>query len=276
MIALVVAVLPRGVARPDNARHHSSALSAEELCGEQIVVLAPVHCRSLFVSGHTLLYAVERCFVYDCGNGVGNYDVAEFILADILAVGENAKHGVVLHCKALVLDAALVEQLDDIVDAHPVEIAREDLSYDGRKRLVDLIVVGIIHIVAEGRTHAVAPCFEGVLRHAALDLFGKLRRIEFGIAFEDSLQQNAVRTLRDAFLRGNDAHAVLFENVLVVGGIVAVAGKAVELPNKNAVERAFVAVFDHALEFGAMVCLCRLRPVYVIPDDLYSVEVGVL
>ena len=137
-------------------------------------------------------------------------------------------------------------------------------------------MVGVIHIVAEGRAHAVALCFERIFRHAALDLFGKLRRIEFGIAFEDSLQQDTVRTLRNAFLCGNDAHAILFENVLVVGGIVAIAGKAVELPNKNAVKRAFVAVLDHALEFGAMVCLCRLRPVYVVPDDLYPVEVGVL
>ena len=97
------------MARPDNARHHRSALTAKELCGEQIVVLAPVHCRSFFISRHTLLYAVERCFVYDCGNGVGNYDVAEFILADILAVGENAKDGVILHLEAFVLDASLVE-----------------------------------------------------------------------------------------------------------------------------------------------------------------------
>ena len=93
------------------------------------------------------------------------------------------------------LNSALIEQLDDIVDAHPVEIAREDLSYDGRKRLVDLIVVGIIHIVAEGRTHAVAPCFEGVLRHAALYLFGEFCGIVLGIAFEDRFKQNAVRTL---------------------------------------------------------------------------------
>lgn len=161
------------MARPDNARHHRATLSAEEARRQQIVVLAPVHGRSLFVARHALLRAVKSRLVDDRGNGVGDDDVAKLVLADILAVGENAKHGVVLHLEALVLDAALIEQLDDIVDAHPVEIAREDLSHDRRKRFVYLIMVGIIHIIAEGRTHTVALCFDGVLRHAALDLFGK-------------------------------------------------------------------------------------------------------
>ena len=81
-----------------------------------------------------------------------------------------------------------------------------------------------------------------------------------------------VRALRDTLLFRDDALAILFEYIFIVTGIVVVA----ELSNENAVKRAFVAVLDHALEFGAMVCLCRLRPVYVVPDDLYPVEVGVL
>lgn len=109
MVALIVAVLPRGVARPDNTRHHRSALSAEELCGKQIVVLAPVHCRRFFIPRHTLLRTVKNFFVYNCRNGIGNYYVAELVFAYVLAVGENAKHGVVLHLKAFMLNAALVE-----------------------------------------------------------------------------------------------------------------------------------------------------------------------
>ena len=37
-----------------------------------------------------------------------------------------------------------------------------------------------------------------------------------------------------------------------------------------------VAVLDHALEFGAVVGLGGLRPVYVVADDLDIVEVGVV
>lgn len=109
MVTFIVAVLPQGVARPDNARHHRSALSAEELCGKQIVVLAPVHSGSFFIPRHTLLHAIESSFVYDCGNGVGNYYVAELIFSDIFAICENTKHCVVLHFKAFMLNAALVE-----------------------------------------------------------------------------------------------------------------------------------------------------------------------
>ena len=174
------------------------------------------------------------------------------------------------------LNSALVEKFGNVIYAHTVEVERKNFLNDGCERFVNLIVVGIVHIIAEWRAHSVALCFESVLRHTALYLFGEFCGIVLGIAFEDRFEQNAVRPLRDTFFGGDDAHTVLFEYVFIVGGIVAVAGKAVELPYENAVERAFVAIFNHALEFGAMVCLCRLRPVYVIPDDLYPVEVGVL
>ncbi len=162
------------MARPDNARHHCTALSAEEARRQQIVVFAPVHGRGLFIARHALLHAVESRLVDDRGNGVGDDDVAKLILADILAVSENTKDGVVLHCKALVLDATLVEMFGNVIYAHTIEIERKNFLNDGRKCFVYLIVVGIVHIIAEWRAHAVALCFERVFRHPALYLFGKL------------------------------------------------------------------------------------------------------
>ena len=276
VVALIVAVLPRGVARPDNTRHHRATFAAKELCGEQIIVLAPVHSGSFFIPRHTLLHAVESFFVYNCGNGVGNYYVAELVFADILAVGENAKHGVILHLKTLMLNSALVEKFGNVIYAHTVEVERKNFLNDGRERFVDLVVVSIIHIIAEWRAHAVAFCFERIFRHPSLYLFGKLGGIVLGIAFEDRFKQNAVRPLRDTFFGGDDAHTVLFEHVFIVGGIVAVAGKAVELPDNDAVEHTLVAIFNHLLKVGAVVRLGRLRPVYVVADGFYIVEVGVV
>ena len=82
--------------------------------------------------------------------------------------------------------------------------------------------------------------------------------------------------MRDTLLRGDDAHTVLFEYVFIVGRIVAVASKAVELPDDDAVEHTLVAIFDHLLKVGAVVRLGRLRSVYVVADDLDIVEVGVV
>ena len=276
MIALVVAVLPRGVAAADDARHHCPAFPAKEARREQVIVLASVHGGGFFIACHALLHGVESFLIDNGRHSVREDDVAEFILADILAVGENAKHGVVLHLKTLMLNATLVEMFGNVIDAHSVKIASEDLSHDRRKRLVDLIAVGIVHIIAKWRAHAVALCFECVLRHPSLYLFRKLGGIVLGIAFEDRFKQNAVRALRDTLLCGDNAHAVLFENVLVVGGIVAVSGKAVELPDNNAVKHTLVAIFNHLLKVGAVVRLGGLRPVYVVADDLDIVEVGVV
>lgn len=136
-------------------------------------------------------------------------------------------------------------------------------------------MVGFVHIIAEWRAHSVALCFECVLRHTALYLFGEFCGIVLSIAFEDRFKQNAVRSLRDTFFGRDNAHAVLFEYVFIVCRIVAVASKAVELPDDNAVEHTLIAIFNHLLKVGAVVRLGRLRPVYVIADNLNIVEVGV-
>ena len=99
-------------------------------------------------------------------------------------------------------------------------------------------------------------------------------RIVFCPALKHRFEQHAFGTVGDILLRGNDLYAVLFENVLIVGGVVAVAGEPVQLPDEHGVEQFVIAVFDHPLEFGTVVRLCGERAVDVCTEYGNAVPFG--
>ena len=69
---------------------------------------------------------------------------------------------------------------------------------------------------------------------------------------------------------------VLFQLVLVVHGIVAVPGKAVELPDQNHIENFLCAVLNHPLEVRAVIRLGRVGTVDVGADHGDTVLLGVV
>lgn len=94
--------------------------------------------------------------------------------------------------------------------------------------------------------------------------------------FEETFQDDALGTVGNILFGGDDAHAVLAQRVAVEGAVVTVAGETVELPHENHIKELLGAVRDHPLKVGAIVRLCRKCAVYVLPDDLHIVILGVL
>ena len=60
---------------------------------------------------------------------------------------------------------------------------------------------------------------------------------------------------------------VLFQNHLVVCTIKTIPGKAVKFPDENNIKQLLAAVFDHLLEFRAIVRFGRECTVNVVLDD---------
>ena len=104
--------------------------------------------------------------------------------------------------------------------------------------------------------------------------FGEIDRIVFCPALKHRFEQYAFGTFGDVLLCRYDLYAVLFEDVFIVGGVVAVAGETVEFPNKHGIEQLAIAVFDHPLEFGAVVRLCGERAVDVCTEYGNAVPFG--
>ena len=69
---------------------------------------------------------------------------------------------------------------------------------------------------------------------------------------------------------------VLFQLVLVVHGIVAVPGKAVQFPDQNHIEDFLSAILDHPLKVWAIIRLGRVGTVDVGADHCDTVLLGVV
>ena len=114
---------------------------------------------------------------------------------------------------------------------------------------------GLIDHVAERNRATIINALESVLGHAAHDLFRQVSRVVFGVAFQHRFQNNALRASRNDFRCRYQFHAVSLQLSLVPGTVVAVSGKAVELPDNDDVKDAAFAVFDHLLELRAVIGL---------------------
>ncbi len=114
---------------------------------------------------------------------------------------------------------------------------------------------GLIDHVAERNRATIINALESVLGHAAHDLFRQVSRVVFGVTFQHRFQNNALRASRNDFRCRYQFHAVSLQLSLVPGTVVAVSGKAVELPDNDDVKDATLTVLDHLLELRAVIGL---------------------
>ena len=112
----------------------------------------------------------------------------------------------------------------------------------------------LIYDISNRACAAVAFFVEYIFGHTAIDLFSQIGGIILCKALQDGFQQDAVCAGRNHLGCGNDADVVLFEQHLIAGAVVTVAGKTVELPDDDHIEQVLVAVLNHLLKRRAMVC----------------------
>lgn len=258
-------------ARPARAalsKHQRPTVAAEQLGGEQIVVLCLSTGRGFLVFQHLLLYIVEKLYGHDRWNRIGNQDVPVLQLADISAVAQHVLDDIESHWPtALILDALFIEPIPNLPHRLSVIVPLESFSYKGSCEWVDFKAAVCVDGVAERDSTARKFAFQGVFRHAANDLFGQISGVILGITFQHRFQNDALRPFRDDFRCRNELDAVLLQLGLISGAVIAVASKTVEFPDQNDVKQLLVAVFYHLLKLRAVVCLGRDSTVNVVLDD---------
>ena len=129
----------------------------------------------------------------------------------------------------------------------------------------------LIDHVTERNRATIINALESIFGHAAHDLFRQVSRVIFGIALQHRLQNNTLRASRNDFRCRYQFHAVPLQLGLVPGTVVAVSGKAVELPDNDDVKDATLTVLDHLLELRAVIRFCRDGTVNVVFDHRESV-----
>ena len=267
--AFVIAVRRSVFGRAAFSCHVASTLPAKQLCGQQILLLCLVPGRGFFICRHAFLYPVEQLLRNDCRDAAGLDDISVSELADISAVVQHSSDAIDIHLAAAIgANPLQVHLVDNLTHARAGRITLKGLQHDWRGNRIDLIELVLVDHIAEGRRPAVEFALQRVFRHAAVDLLCQFRRVVLRHAFQNRFQQDTLRAFRNGLRGGHDPDAVSPQHGFVMGGVVAISGKAIQLPDENDIKRSAAAFFDHLLKLRAVVCLRGICPVNIGSNDL--------
>ena len=175
-------------ARTAFAKHQRPAVAAEQLGGEQIVILCLSTGRGFLVFGDLLLHILKQ-FQWNDGRDSIRYDhIPEFQFPDVPPILEHMFNAVI--CKRTahrVLDAVFIQPVPDFLHGGAFIVLFERFHYKRRGERVNVELPLRIQRVTKGSTATVAAVFQDVLSLSTHDLFGKVCRIILGITFQHRL-----------------------------------------------------------------------------------------
>ena len=258
------------------AKHQRPTVAAEQLGGEQVVILCLSTGRGFFVFGDLFLHIVEKLCGHNGGNRIGNQNITIFQLPDVAAIVQHMLNGVEGHQPAtLVLDALFVQPVPNLLHSGAFIVLLERFKHKRRGERVDVELPLGIQRVPKGSTATVTAAFQDVLGLSTHDLLGKVSGIILGITFQHRFQNNALRPLGDDLGGRHELDAVLLQLGLIPGTVVAVPSKTVQLPDQHNVKQLLVAVLNHLLELRAVVRLGGDSTVNIVLDDGDAIFLGI-
>ena len=264
----IVAVDLSRPARAAFAKHQRPTVAAEQLGGEQIVVLCLSTGRGFLIFGDFLLHILKQFQRNDRRDGIRYDHIPEFQFSDVPPVLEHMFNAVISKRPAhRVLDAVFVQPIPDFLHGGAFLVLPERFQYKRRGERVNVELPLRIQRIAEGSTATVAAAFQDILSLSTHDLLGKVSGVVFRITFQHRFQNDTLRPLGDDLGGRHELDTVLLQLGLVPGAVVAVPGKTVELPDQHDIKQLFVAVLDHLLELRAVVRFCRNGTVDIVLDD---------
>ena len=185
-------------------------------------------------------------------------------------------YAIVRHSAAdRIFNAFQVHPITNFFHGRSFFIAFEGFQHKRRSDRVDMETAFSIQRITERAAAAIAAAFENVFSLAADNFLRQVGGIVFSVTFQHRFQDDAFRPVRDDLSGGHQLDAVLFELRLVASAVVAVAGKAVQLPDQNDVKQLALAVLNHLLKLGAVVRFGRNRPVDIVLDHRDTVLLGI-
>ena len=258
------------------AKHQCTTVAAEQLGGQQVIILCLSPRRGFLVFQHLFLYIVEKLCGHNGGNRIGNQNITIFQLPDVAAIVQHMLNGVEGHQPAtLVLDALFVQPIPNFPHGLAIVVPLEGFCHKGSSQRVDFKAVVCVDVIAKGNGTASELALEGIFRHASNHFLRQVGRVVFCIALQHRLQNDAFRPLGDDLGGRHELDTIFLQLGLVPGTVVAVPGKAVEFPDQNDIKQLFVAVLDHLLKLRAIVRLGRDGTVDVVLDDGDAVLFGI-
>ena len=250
------------------AEHHRAAHSAEQLCGEQVIVLGLVTGRSAAVLLDFLLHFFKQVLVHDGRDAVGHYNVLEVVFSDVPFVRQQRLNTVVGELLVAVgSHATVVQPVHQFFHSCAIVVPLKGFYHKGSFQRVNLKELLLIHLKTNGNRAAVVLPLQNILGHAAHNFFRKFCRVIFSHAGEHTLDHDTRRAVRDRLRGRYQLDMIPLQLVLIVGRIITVSGKAVKFPDQHNVKQPLFAVLYHLLELRTIVSFSGKGAVDVVLDD---------
>ena len=226
---------------------------------------------------HSSLHPFKQFLIDDCRNSIRDHDFGIPVFSDVLPILQNQTDPANGERNATSgSQATVIERLPNVRD--PLSGIKPCVDFPNHWRF-DRVnrqnAGGFVHIVSIWNIAAVVLAFHGIVVLSTLDFLGQFRRIVFGVALQHGFQDNSLWAVRDVLFRGNDPDTMLFQDVLVMGAVIAISGKAVQLPDQYRIKKSALAVGNHALKFRPVRRSGGQRSVNIRPQQGDSVSGGI-
>ena len=232
--------------------------------------------RSAAVLGNFVLHTVEQFFLNDNRDAVWHHNVLKTVLSDIAAIRQQSLNTVIGELLVTVGGhATVVQPVHQFLHGRTIVIPLKGFYHKGSFQRVDLKELLLVHLEANGNRAAVVLALQNILGHAAHNFFRKFCRVVFSHAGEHTLDHDTRRAVRDGLRGRHQLDMIPLQLVLIVGRIIAVAGKAVEFPDQHDVKQPLFAVLDHLLEIRAVIGFGGKGAVNVVLDHGDTVFLGI-
>ena len=199
------------------AEHHGTTHSAEQLGGEQIIILGLVAGRSAAVLFDFQLHFLKQIFIYDGRDTVGHHNVLEVVFSDVPFVRQQRLNTVV--GKLLVAVGGyttIVQPVHQFLHGRTIVVPLKGFHHKGGFQRVNLKELLLVHLKTNGNRATVVLSLQNILGHAAHDFFRKFCGIVFSHAGEHTLDHDTRRAVRDGLRGRYQLDMIPFQLVLIV------------------------------------------------------------
>lgn len=250
----------------------STAVAAEQLGGQQIIVLGFMTSRGFSVLRQLLLNPIKQVLRNNRRNSIGYNDISIFVLSNVAAIAEHVLNAVeVQRLPQLVADAIFVQPVPQLLHGRALVIFLERIQYKGSGQRINLKMLFLINYITDRQCAAVKLALQRIFFSAADDLFRQICRVVFRIAFQHGFQNDALCALGDHFRCGHHFHAVPFQLRFIPCAVITVSRKSIQLPDDDHIKQLLATVLNHLLKIWAVIRLGGIGTVNVVAQNRNAV-----
>lgn len=270
LLAAVVVMQFAALPGAGEADHVGPAVGTLQLPGQQVVPTILVTAPDAAICFQPLIRRPKGALIDESGHPALDAGVREMIHPDIGLVHQQPETTLVPPPAPAGFQPPAVQIVGDVHKGHPSRSLSEDLPHHLGVRLVDGKAAIWPLAVPERDGAGIYLTLLGVVFHAPANILSEGCAVIFSRPLQHGFQQNPLRAVRDGLLCIEDPHPGLLQPELVCGRVVAVPGKAVNLPADHISPVAMGGILQHLLELGAVIGSSRQMPIGV---DLHNSEI---